>query len=125
MNKSKITLVVGVILIVAVFALAGASWTSATATAYARLDCVDAYAGGPDFLFNARPDNIKIAHGRNCLSVDYGPTFLVNSHAVTSGPLDFTAECPQVQTGAPTFLVNARPTVIFSVAAMEGKCTPG
>jgi hypothetical protein len=125
MNKIKLTWVVAIALIVAVFALAGASWTSAAAAEFASPDCVDADAGGPGFLVNARPDSLKFVYGQNCLVVDYGPTFLVNSHATTSGTLDYTAECPQVQTGAPTFLVNARPAVSFSVAAMEGTCTPG
>jgi len=125
MNKIKLTWVVGITLIVVVFSLAGVSWTSAAATEFARPDCVDAYAGGPDFLFNAKPEGLKIAYGQNCLAVDNGPTFLVNSHMITSGPQDFTAECPQVQTGAPTFLVNAEPTVPLNVAGLEGQCSPG
>lgn len=125
MNKSKITLVVDVILIFGVFAFVGAGFSSAAARGLDNSNCVDAYAGGPDFLVNARPDSQKIAYNRNCLAVDNGPTFLVNSHVITSGPLDFTAECPQIQTGAPTFLVNAEPTLNLRVAEMEGKCTPG
>ena len=128
MNNSKITLVAGVVLIVAVFALVGGSWSSATAAELDMPNCVDAYAGGPDFLFNARPASLKAAYGDNCLTevfVDNGPTFLVNAHAVSTGSLERLAECPQVQSGAPTFLVNAEPTVKLNVAGIEGQCIPG
>lgn len=125
MNKSKITFVVGFLLFVAIFTLIDGRGSSANAAEPNTSNCVDAYAGGPDFLFNAKPDNLKNAYSGNCPVADNGPLFLVNAHIINSGSQTFTAECPQAETGAPTFIVNPKPIVYLSVAEVEGKCSPG
>lgn len=128
MKAMNIKWVASFVLMVAVFALSGGSWSSVFAGEMTMPNCIDAYAGGPDFLFNAKPENLEIAYGADCLSevsMDYGPTFLVNANTISSGSSERLAECPQVQSGAPTFLVNAEPTINLSLAGIEDKCSPG
>ena len=128
MKKRNIQLFAGVVVIVAAFVFFGGSWSSAFAGEMSVSGCVGVYAGGPDFIFNARPENIVAANGGNCLtklSVDQGPTWLANPHMTSSEASQILAECPPVQTGAPTFLVNAEPITNPSFAGIEGKCSPG
>lgn len=126
MKKMNIKWIAGFVLIIAVFALIGGSWSSAFARDEIGLECVDTFAGGPDFLFNAKPETLKMAYGVRCLGgvlVDNGPTFLVNM--LNSRSVEDLVECPLVQSGAPAFLVNAQPNNHHSVAEIAGKCSPG
>lgn len=128
MDKSKITMVVSFVLIVAVFALIDGNWAPVFAGEMNVPNCVDANASGPDFLFNAKPGNLKNIFGDDCLSivsVDYGPTFLVNPHPISLNSPERPVDCPHFQSGAPAFLVNVEPTITLSVAGNEDKCSPG
>jgi len=145
--RKNIKYVLSVVLIVAVFALSGANWSSAVAgeaaVGIARLNCVDTYLDGPNFLYNHKPTSIGVtasddnclpevssASDDNCLpevSFDHGPSFLFNSKSISTGSLEFQDECLQAQAyfGAPTFIVNPEPAASPEVAGIEGKCSPG
>lgn len=128
-SKRNILWTLSLVLVVATFSLISGSWSPAAAAQISIPDCVDVYSGEPNFIFNASPDDLKAtANDGNCLhamSWDPGPTFLVFAHAINSGSLEPQAACPQVQFGAPTFIVNPEPTANFDVAGVDDICSPG
>ncbi len=129
--KRNSNLALSLILILVTIALIGGNWSAVAAenlsSEIAVTNCVDAYAGGPDFIFNPKPESMKITLGGNCQSkvtADNEPTFLVAS-SIDLGTPENQTECPKAQPGAPNFIVNPEPAVNFEVAGIDDKCTPG